>query len=213
MPRGRVATRERRHAKRAAAQASRPTKYANQKGGGIQKARRHHGSGKRDRASDVTAESSEEPMVVIRDGKAVWAGGDEPAGQDPAPVPESDVADDRFTSAEKKLRALKKKFRRVLELKQRRRGGEELDGAQLKILRTEASLRAEIDRFEADANVDDTADAEVDNMASGHDADDNLLEDSGGAVGEVELSGSRLQQRRERKRLRHIEKLKARKTS
>jgi len=72
-------------------------------------------------------------MAVIRDGKAVWLGGGAPAA--PRAEEREHAADDDGPttdgpSVDKKLRALRKKLRRVAVLKERRRRGEELDAAQ-----------------------------------------------------------------------------------
>ena len=205
MAKARAGRRDQRIAKRAVAKASRTTKYANQKGGITKKAWRHGGAPEADPEDDA-------PMAVIRDGKAVWAGGADSTDKDAAPVEEPaeiDAADQRFSSAEKKLRALKKKLRRVQEIKDRRRRGEELDGAQQALLRTLPQLTAEVARFEAEVTgaAAVAADEEPSDDELGDDAADG---DEQSDADEIEQPGSRLQQRREKKRKRHLERVRKR---
>lgn len=191
--------RENRQIKRQVAMSTRDTKYANQKGG-VQKPQRRRppkGGGRR-MAED--AEDEEESIAVIRGGQAVWAGADERARArvDADEDDDADGGDFSEDSAFKKLRALKKKHRRVVEMKQRRKRGEELNGHQLELIRKEKALLDQIARFEAEAARDE----EEDDVAPGN--DNSFAKEEQLAA---PLSGSRLEQRRALKRQRHLEKL------
>ncbi len=89
-------------------------------------------------------------MVVIRGGKPVRVGGGgEPTREreaDGRAEPAEEYAD---LDAAKKLKALRKKLRHLLELKRARQKGLELDAAQQERLRKEPALRAEVERFAA----------------------------------------------------------------
>ena len=201
MGKARAARRDQRHAKRDVAKASRPTKYAKQKGGAVGKTRRWGGA---------STGMDEAPMAVIRDGQAVWAGGEGPAKttQARAHVEDDDEhGDDRFSSAQKKLRALKKKIRHVLELKKRRQRGEELNSAQQMLLRTEQALKNEAAGFENEAFADPP---DASTVASNRSLDDAADDETTAFVDEPpagHASGSRLEQRRALKRQRHLEQM------
>ena len=206
MGKARAGRREQRQVKRAVVKAARTTKYANQKGGGgIAKS---HKAWRGGRAGAGASADEEAPMAVIRDGKAVWmdANGslhaDAPGARAAARDEESQENDGkRFSSAEKKLRALRKKLRRVQELRARRRRGVELDGAQQELLRGEAALREAIERFESEsAGASGVAEEEEDVEAA------DGADDGSDGVGEApaEAHGSRLQQRRALKKQRHL---------
>ena len=201
MGKARAARREQRHAKREVAKSSRPTKYARQKGGGVGKARRWGGA-----STDV----DEAPLAVIRDGQAVWAGSEGPARATQAPAhveDDDDQRDERFSSAQKKLRALKKKIRHVLDLKKRRQRGEELNSAQQMLLRTEQALRIEAASFENEASVDPN---DASTLVSNRAFDDAADNETTAFVDEPpagHAAGSRLEQRRALKRQRHLEQM------
>lgn len=210
MGKARAARRDQRQAKRAVARGSRDTKYANQKGG-ISKSSR--------RGSHGTVASDEAPMAVIRDGKAVWIGADapaEPAASLPDDEQPSGGHSDRM-SAHKKLRSLQKKLRRVTDLKLRQRQGEEFDGAQLALVRSEAALREQIRSFEqtTDGAADDASDAGAGDddagVADGDDGgDDAACDVAAGDEAAAAPTGSRLQVRRELKKRKHLELLRRR---
>ena len=229
MGKARAARRDQRIMKRQVAMESRDTKYAHQKGGISKKAQaRRGGTGLRN--------EEEAPMAVIRDGKPVWLGGGGNVSRPTEPVDaalddDEDFDEERMNGAQKKLRALKKKFRRLQELKARRRRGEELDGSQKALLRDEAQLVQKIARFESEGNaavpetrqddVDDD-DGDVDTStayataagagnAAGMAAESSVTSDA--VVAEALASGSRLQQRRALKRQRHQEALQRRQLS
>lgn len=91
---------------------------------------RRKGLGVRPLADDHDASDEEEPMVVIRNGKAVRMGSavnPVQAAVQAALDGDSDDDDERST-IQKKLRALRKKLRQVHDIKQRRRKGEEQIG-------------------------------------------------------------------------------------
>ena len=120
MGRSAAARREKRQMKRDVAKSTRTTKYANQKGGGVQKPRhRARPLPSRERAA---ADDDGESIAVIRGGKAVWARADGNIGRADAAVDVTGMGEERDDddSAVKKLRALRKKLRRVQELRQRR---------------------------------------------------------------------------------------------
>jgi len=201
MGKARAARREQRQAKRAVAKESRGTKYANQKGG----------IGKRQRSSVHHASASvsdEAPMAVIRDGTAMWLGAEGPAAPTSAPKHEEALdASDELPTAHKKLRALRKKLRHVAELRERRRRGEELDGAQQALLRGEAALREEVARFETAAGDDVAA-------AAPETTDPDVgAEDASEGEGEADepLPVNRLERARALKRRKHLEKLRRKK--
>jgi hypothetical protein len=210
MGKARAARRDQRQAKRAVARGSRDTKYANQKGG-ISKSSR--------RGSHGTVASDEAPMAVIRDGKAVWIGADAPA-EPAASFPDDEQHscgghDSDRVSAHKKLRSLQKKLRRVTDLKLRRRQGEEFDGAQLALVRSDAALREQIRSFEQVSDgADDASDAGAGDddagVADGNDGGDDAACDVAGDEADAAPTGSRLQVRRELKKRKHLELLRRR---
>jgi len=156
-------------------------------------------------------------MAVIRDGKAVWLGGGAPAA--PRAEEREHAADDDGPttdgpSVDKKLRALRKKLRRVAELKERRRRGEELDAAQQALVRCEGELQQELGRFEAEADGDGDGPEDgvhVDTCAAVDSAEADDLNDGRALAEAEEQSGSRLQARRALKKQRHLEKLQRKK--
>ena len=206
MGKARAGRRDQKHVKRDVAKESRPTKFANQKGGKIQKARR----------SNPAAAADEAPMAVIRNGKAVWSGSSEtaePEPQDGAADEPEETREERFTRAEKKLRALRKKLRHLHDVKDRRRRGEELEGAQLALLRGEAALLKDIKRFEAEVAggesdeedaIDEMEEAAVEEEEEEEEAEAASALDvpSGESPGKLSL-----EQRRAKKRARHDARL------
>ena len=109
MGRSAAARREKRQMKRDVAKSTRTTKYANQKGGGVQKPRhRARPLPSRERAA---ADDDGESIAVIRGGKAVWARADGNIGRADAAVDVTGMGEERDDddSAVKKLRALRKK--------------------------------------------------------------------------------------------------------
>ena len=206
MGKSRAGRREQRHAKRDVARATRDTKYANQKGGGIGK------KGRKLRAPG--GDDDDAPMAVIRDGKAVYVGAEKPLHTEPAaaeaPPDEAHAANERFTSAQKKARALRKKLRRVSELKARRRRGEELDSAQQALLREEPTLKQELAHFESVQDDDDQGDpVEEEPLEEVTGSAGPAADDETGDVDEAP-AGSRLEQRRALKRKRHLDRVKQR---
>ena len=195
--------REQRIAKRQVAKETRSTKYKNQKGGAITKQQ-----GKLGKVRTTGADHEEddgEDMAVVRGGKAIWSRSTEP---DPnaQPDPESDVEDQRFSSVEKKLRALKKKMRKLQMLKQRRKKGFELEQNQMMLLRTEATLATQISVFEEEGASAQQAQEEED------DDDD----DEGAGATDMSMSERRetlqglgIEERRQLKKQRHLQKMEA----
>ena len=212
MGRSAAARREKRQMKRDVAKSTRTTKYANQKGGGVQKPRhRARPLPSRERAA---ADDDGESIAVIRGGKAVWARADGNIGRADAAVDVTGMGEERDDddSAVKKLRALRKKLRRVQELRQRRGRGEELNGHQMELLRKEPDLRREIDAFAGEVErAQDSGDDDEDGesvWAHGPDVkqteplSEPLSTGSDGAT-----SDSRIQQRRALKKQRHLQRL------
>ena len=157
MPRAGAARRELRQAKRALAKAERgPQKYKNQKGG-IRKPsrppRNKHGKGKGRHFDEDDAQGEEDDMVMVKDGAATRVGGAAPqrrtgrAEADEEEQEEGTEEPGRFSSLEKKIRALEKKKSSISELKLRMRRGFELDAQQQAKLRTEAKIERELARF------------------------------------------------------------------
>lgn len=216
----RAGKRDQKRAKVQDAKSSRDTKYKKQKGGaapvkmsalgGISKAvskklkRRNPTAALEDDDGD-----DEQDMVVIRGGQAVRTGGGQPAK--PPPNDEDEDEDDgpqRFSSAEKKLRALKKKLRQLQDLKQRRRSGEEMDAQQAKKLRTEQTILSEIAKFEkqlgAEPEEHEEEASEEEDEAEDEDEDEEV---EAAEKQNAPLGGSKLEQRRALKRQKHQREL------
>ena len=66
-------------------------------------------------------------MVVVKDGAATRVGGE---AQGEVQEEEEEAEPERFSSLEKKIRALEKRKKSIVELKQRMRRGFELDAQQ-----------------------------------------------------------------------------------
>ena len=214
MAKSRAGRRMQRHEKRQVAKATRDTKYEKQKGG-IGKPQHR----KKIIHSGAVTEDDNRPMAVIRDGKAVYLNADgqkeEPEeidGDTTEEVFDGDDGEERFTSAQKKLRALKKKVRKLEALKARRRRGEELDAAQQSLLMREESLRKQLRKFEeaaGEAEDDDAVDAAA---PAEPEPDEDDEEEEAAALPPPELAGlSKIEQRRALKRQRHQESLKKKK--
>jgi hypothetical protein len=212
MGRSAAARRERRQEKRQVAKATRPTKYANQKGGSrsIQKKRLPRSN------MQVGTDDEVDDMVVVRGGAPVLMRGSGAAGQlgmdaidvdsVTSKIRETEDDEDGFTSAQKKVRALHKKIRRIRELEERRRQGVELDFAQQALLRSKPKLERELVKFEAvvASQVHDAESSESDsNEVEPHAAAVPAVAESGGGS----RANNRLEQRRALKKQRHAEKL------
>lgn len=177
-------------------------------------------------------------MTVIRNGVPVTTGGaaqpkkkkrkrrDEDSDEEEEQV-------ERFTPAEKKLRALHKRLRMVLALKASRKRGLELDTQQQERLRREPKLREEVARFERvveheagqrralEGGEDESKEEEAVAAASEEEEDETAtgeaaapvmagapLGRSGTAGGEAATGGRlSLEQRRAKKRQKHLAKL------
>ena len=201
-----AARREQRHAKREAAYQVNGAKI---KKGGVGKKKKRGDFQSRNAASSADEVAQDEsPMAVIKNGKAVWTGGGPAPKSRAAPEPvaeEEEAEDERFAPAEKKLRALRKKLRRVEMIRERRRRGEEIDPSQQLLLKGEAKLREEITRFEREVNGPSAEDEVV-----ATDDDDAAEADAGDADVEQPTGGSRLEQKRALKRKKHAEKVRKR---
>lgn len=195
--------RQQRIAKRQAAKETRDTKYANQKGAISKKSRKVRAE--RDVGDHL--EDDGEDMAVVRAGKAVWSRSTEPdPNAQPDPEEDEDEGEQRFTPSEKKLRALKKKLRKLDFIKQRRKKGFELDPKQLASLRTEGVLLAQISVFEKEVAAEAAQAAEEDDE---DDEDDEDVDRAGAGTKRASLSGLSLQERRALKKQRHQAKLDA----
>ena len=212
--------REKRHGKREAAMESRGTKYADQKGGGkIAKSRRSAKSGgfkarphdKEERDEDNG--DDEDEMVVVRGGTAIRTGGDSDKDRSSNTKrdrvrddeEEDEEATQRFTSVEKKLRALTKKLRAISDLKQRRKQGMELNAGQQAKLRTEKELLDQVQRFTQQA-ADAVSDGHVEPPQPPQPPPLHVASPLS-APGEQRAVASKLQQRRQEKQRRHLLKL------
>ena len=206
MGKSRAARREKRKEKREIAQATRDTKYKNQKGS-IGKKRRRLGAAPSPRAMDALSRRREEEedndsdMVVIRNGEAMRSSGGSGARVQPMLEPsdggdDDDAEPERFSSEEKKLRALKKKLRAIDALKRKRKQGLELDAHQQAKLRVEPEVLRLISHFGASC----CAEADAQRKESGQQV---VLEGDPPAPS----ASSTLKQRREQKRLRRLERL------
>ena len=191
MAKSRAGRRDARHAKRQVAKLTRTTKYEHQKGRGIKK----RGAVQR-MPSHNLCEDAEERVAVVRDGQAVWTttDGSECAGHRSDDRDEAS-AGQHLTAAQKKLRALNKKMRRVSELKQRRKRGVELDSQQQAMLRMESQLQKDIDLFEASVQQ------LICSPSDGNDSDGNISESDQPA------RQNRLMQRRHTKHQKRLAKL------
>ena len=207
MGKSRAARREQRKEKREIAQATRDTKYANQKGG-VGKKRRRLSSAPSQAPSRAVRHDDDDgggdDMVVIRAGQAVRASSGSGVRARAPPDDPSDGDDDealpqRFSSEEKKLRALKKKLRSIEELKRRRKQGAELDSHQQAKVRAESEVLRLISQF-------GSACADVGGAVTepAHSSEEEVLDD---APCPAPSYASTLKQRREQKRLRRLERL------
>ena len=203
--------RTQRIAKRQAAKESRDTKYANQKGGAISKKPSKLGKKGFAREGDSHLDDDGEDLAVVRGGKALWSRSTEPDpnAQPDAEAEDEDESEQRFKSAEKKLRALKKKLRKIEFIKQRKKKGFELEPNQITLLRSEGVLAAQIAVFEEEASLQArTGSAPAHEL---EDEDEGMGEDSrGGAIsGRINVTGLSIEERRALKQQRHKEKLAA----
>ena len=204
--------RTQRIAKRQAAKESRDTKYANQKGGAISKRpktlskkgfARHEFDG-------AHLKDDGEDLAVIRGGRAIWSRSTEldPNAQPDAEEDAEDDSEQRFSSVDKKLRALRKKLRKIDFIKQRKKKGFELEPNQITLLRSEGVLAAQITVLEEEASQAKSGAALAGEIGGVDECMDN--DDEGGAsAGRLNMSGLSLEARRALKQKRHKEKLAA----
>ena len=156
---------------------------------------------------DRDEEDDGEDMAVIRDGKPIWSRSKEP---DPNAEPdaEDEEGEQRFSSAEKKLRALKKKMRKIDLVKKKRKQGFELDTNQLQLLRTEKALATQISIFE-----DEVATAQHEEADMEQEEEDDISDRGNGAGtgARVRMPQGRvgIEERRAIKKQRHLAKLTA----
>ncbi|KAL1506933.1 hypothetical protein AB1Y20_007797 [Prymnesium parvum] len=145
MARRGAARREKRLAKREIAKEERGNqKYKNQKGSISKRERKR---GKSETWGGRAESEAADEMVVIRNGKPVKLSGE--AGSDSADEAEEPPVAERFTRAQKKLRALQKKLRDIEALKASRKQGVALDPQQQAKLRGEGELLKKLQKIES----------------------------------------------------------------